>query len=84
MDETSTSNNLHQYTRAAGHPKLVNELSTRYSAHLREKIDPFENVVSFIISSRHLNVANYNNLGNNSGRKSSIIPSTTNTNRRKR
>lgn len=57
MDETSTSNNLHQYTRTAGHPKLVNELSTRYSAHLREKIDPFENVAITVGASQALYLA---------------------------
>jgi kynurenine--oxoglutarate transaminase/cysteine-S-conjugate beta-lyase/glutamine--phenylpyruvate transaminase len=37
-------NSPHQYTRTAGHPKLVKELAGRYGKHLKRKIDPMGEV----------------------------------------
>ena len=44
----------HQYTRPAGHPKLVQQLARRYSAHLRKEIDPFSEVAVTVGASQAL------------------------------
>ena len=44
----------HQYTRPAGHPKLVKQLARRYSAHLRKEIDPMSEVAVTVGASQAL------------------------------
>eukprot|EP00554_Chaetoceros_debilis_P006627 CAMPEP_0194078658 /NCGR_PEP_ID=MMETSP0149-20130528/5001_1 /TAXON_ID=122233 /ORGANISM="Chaetoceros debilis, Strain MM31A-1" /LENGTH=562 /DNA_ID=CAMNT_0038759961 /DNA_START=98 /DNA_END=1783 /DNA_ORIENTATION=+ len=50
-------NSPHQYTRTAGHPKLVKELAGRYSRHLGREIDPFGEVAITIGASQALYLA---------------------------
>mmetsp|Transcript_27122 Transcript_27122/g.40789 ORF Transcript_27122/g.40789 Transcript_27122/m.40789 type:complete len:604 (+) Transcript_27122:628-2439(+) len=52
-----THNSPHQYTRTAGHPKLVNELAGRYSKHLRREIDPMAEVSVTVGASQALYLA---------------------------
>lgn len=44
----------HQYTRPAGHPKLVQQLADRYSKHLRQEIDPMSEVAVTVGASQAL------------------------------
>lgn len=44
----------HQYTRPAGHPKLVQQLARRYSMHLNKKLDPMANVAVTVGASQAL------------------------------
>lgn len=44
----------HQYTRTAGHPKLVKQLARRYSTHLRREVDPMNEVSVTIGASQAL------------------------------
>lgn len=50
-------NSPHQYTRTAGHPKLVKELAGRYSKHLRREIDPMGEVSVTVGASQALYLA---------------------------
>jgi Aspartate/tyrosine/aromatic aminotransferase len=50
-------NSPHQYTRTAGHPKLVQELAGRYSRHLHREIDPFGQVAVTVGASQALYLA---------------------------
>jgi DNA-binding transcriptional MocR family regulator len=50
-------NSPHQYTRTAGHPKLVKELAGRYSRHMNRKIDPFAEVSVTVGASQALYLA---------------------------
>jgi kynurenine--oxoglutarate transaminase/cysteine-S-conjugate beta-lyase/glutamine--phenylpyruvate transaminase len=45
---------IHQYTRPAGHPHLVQQLARRYSLHLRRAIDGFQNVAVTVGASQAL------------------------------
>lgn len=45
---------IHQYTRPAGHPHLVQQLARRYSLHLRREIDGFQNVAVTVGASQAL------------------------------
>jgi len=45
---------IHQYTRTAGHPLLVEELSRRYSRHLERNIDGSKNVAITVGASQAL------------------------------
>ena len=45
---------VHQYTRPAGHPPLVEVLSKRYSSHLHRKIDPLKEVAITVGASQAL------------------------------
>jgi kynurenine--oxoglutarate transaminase/cysteine-S-conjugate beta-lyase/glutamine--phenylpyruvate transaminase len=47
-------NSPHQYTRTAGHPKLVKELAGRYSKHLKRDVDPLAEVAITIGASQAL------------------------------
>lgn len=38
------SSGFHQYTRTAGHPRLVQLLAKRYSQHFGREVDPFSQV----------------------------------------
>lgn len=44
----------HQYTRTAGHPRLVKQLARRYSQHLRQPIDPWNEVAVTVGASQAL------------------------------
>ena len=50
-------NSPHQYTRTAGHPKLVKELAGRYSRHLNREVDPFGEVSVTVGASQALYLA---------------------------
>jgi kynurenine--oxoglutarate transaminase/cysteine-S-conjugate beta-lyase/glutamine--phenylpyruvate transaminase len=50
-------NSPHQYTRTAGHPKLVQELAGRYSRHLNRDVDPFGQVAVTVGASQALFLA---------------------------
>lgn len=52
-----TNNSPHQYTRTAGHPKLVKELAGRYSKHMGREIDPMGEVAVTIGASQALYMA---------------------------
>jgi len=54
---TEDTSYQHQYTRTQGHPKLVNELSTRYSIHLHRHIDPMNDVAITVGASQALYLA---------------------------
>ena len=47
----------HQYTRTAGHPKLVKQLANRYSVHLKRDIDPMAEVAVTIGASQALYIS---------------------------
>ncbi len=42
--QKALSNGFHQYTRTAGHPRLVQLLAKRYSKHFGREVDPFSQV----------------------------------------
>ena len=44
----------HQYTRPAGHPNLVKQLAHRYSIHMRQDIDPMNEVAVTVGASQAL------------------------------
>jgi hypothetical protein len=44
----------HQYTRTAGHPKLVKQLASRYSVHLNRDLDPMGEVAVTVGASQAL------------------------------
>ena len=50
-------NSPHQYTRPAGHPKLVNELAGRYSKHLNRVVDGMNEVAITVGASQALYLA---------------------------
>lgn len=50
-------NSPHQYTRTAGHPKLVKELAGRYSKHLKRDIDAMGEVAITVGASQALYLA---------------------------
>mmetsp|Transcript_25731 Transcript_25731/g.29859 ORF Transcript_25731/g.29859 Transcript_25731/m.29859 type:complete len:600 (-) Transcript_25731:1282-3081(-) len=50
-------NSPHQYTRTAGHPRLVKELTGRYSKHLKRNIDPMQEVAVTVGASQALYLA---------------------------
>ncbi len=50
-------NSPHQYTRTAGHPKLVKELAGRYGRHLNREVDPFAEVSVTVGASQALYLA---------------------------
>ena len=50
-------NSPHQYTRTAGHPKLVKELAGRYSKHLKRDVDPMGEVAITVGASQALYLA---------------------------
>ncbi len=50
-------NSPHQYTRPAGHPKLVKELAGRYSKHLGRGVDAMEEVAVTVGASQALYLA---------------------------
>lgn len=54
MESTTIHTNPHQYTRTAGHPKLVKELSKRYSVHLQRNINSYDNIAVTIGASQAL------------------------------
>lgn len=50
------SSGFHQYTRTAGHPRLVQLLAKRYSKHFGKEVDPFAQVcllMSFVVVARN-------------------------------
>lgn len=47
-------NSPHQYTRPAGHPKLVKELAKRYSLHMSRNIQPMTEVAVTVGASQAL------------------------------
>jgi kynurenine---oxoglutarate transaminase / cysteine-S-conjugate beta-lyase / glutamine---phenylpyruvate transaminase len=49
-----TAKSPHQYTRPAGHPDLVRQLSNRYSIHLKRNIDPMTEVAVTVGASQAL------------------------------
>ena len=42
--QKALSEGFHQYTRTAGHPRLVQLLAKRYSKHFGREVDPFSQV----------------------------------------
>lgn len=42
--QKALSDGFHQYTRTAGHPRLVQLLAKRYSKHFGREVDPFSQV----------------------------------------
>mmetsp|Transcript_32027 Transcript_32027/g.48703 ORF Transcript_32027/g.48703 Transcript_32027/m.48703 type:complete len:514 (+) Transcript_32027:176-1717(+) len=52
--EATKSPEIHQYTRPAGHPKLVKELAKRYSIHLDRDVDPINEVAVTVGASQAL------------------------------
>lgn len=48
------SDGVHQYTRPAGHPSLVEVLAKRYSTHLGQKVDPLSEVAVTVGASQAL------------------------------
>ena len=50
-------NSPHQYTRTAGHPRLVKELAGRYSKHLKREVDPMGEVGVTVGASQALYLA---------------------------
>lgn len=44
----------HQYTRPAGHPQLVDLIASRYSNHLKTKVNPFTEVAITVGASQAL------------------------------
>lgn len=42
--QKALSEGFHQYTRTAGHPRLVQLLAKRYSKHFGREVDPFAQV----------------------------------------
>mmetsp|Transcript_7829 Transcript_7829/g.11981 ORF Transcript_7829/g.11981 Transcript_7829/m.11981 type:complete len:518 (-) Transcript_7829:2363-3916(-) len=52
--EATKSAQIHQYTRPAGHPKLVKELAKRYSIHLDRDVDPMSEVAVTVGASQAL------------------------------
>jgi len=54
MESTNMHSNPHQYTRTAGHPKLVKELAKRYSIHLKRDIDCYNDVAVTVGASQAL------------------------------
>lgn len=52
--EATKSSQIHQYTRPAGHPKLVKELAKRYSLHLDRDVDPMNEVAVTVGASQAL------------------------------
>ncbi len=53
----TASTAVHQYTRPAGHPPLVELLAERYSRHLNRQIDPFNEVAVTVGASQALYLA---------------------------
>jgi len=49
-----TANSPHQYTRPAGHPKLVHQLAQRYSIHMSRDIEPMTEVAVTVGASQAL------------------------------
>jgi DNA-binding transcriptional MocR family regulator len=47
----------HQYTRTAGHPNLVNQLSKRYSFHLNRNVDAMSEVAVTVGASQALYIS---------------------------
>lgn len=47
-------NSPHQYTRPAGHPKLVQQLAKRYSTHMSREIEPMTEVAVTVGASQAL------------------------------
>ena len=47
----------HQYTRTAGHVRLVKMLAKRYSAHLKRKVDPMNEVAVTVGASQALYIS---------------------------
>lgn len=47
--QKALSDGFHQYTRTAGHPRLVQLLAKRYSKHFSQEVDPFSEVSRFEI-----------------------------------
>lgn len=50
-------NSPHQYTRTAGHPRLVKELAGRYSKHFKRTVDPMGEVAITVGASQALYLA---------------------------
>ena len=59
VDEARNALNegVHQYTRPAGHPPLVEVLAKRYSTHLGQKVDPLAEVAVTVGASQALYLA---------------------------
>jgi kynurenine--oxoglutarate transaminase/cysteine-S-conjugate beta-lyase/glutamine--phenylpyruvate transaminase len=53
----TAQNSPHQYTRPAGHPKLVKELAGRYSKHLKKNVDAMNEVAITVGASQALYLA---------------------------
>jgi len=53
----TAQNSPHQYTRPAGHPKLVKELAGRYSKHLKKTVDAMNEVAITVGASQALYLA---------------------------
>jgi kynurenine---oxoglutarate transaminase / cysteine-S-conjugate beta-lyase / glutamine---phenylpyruvate transaminase len=51
---SSTSTSIHQYTRPAGHPNLVQQLARRYSLHFDRPVDPMTEVAVTVGASQAL------------------------------
>ncbi|CAN0251991.1 unnamed protein product, partial [Ectocarpus fasciculatus] len=55
--QKALSEGFHQYTRTAGHPRLVQLLAKRYSRHFGREVDPFSQVAITIGASQALYVS---------------------------
>ncbi|CAM9247305.1 unnamed protein product, partial [Hapterophycus canaliculatus] len=55
--QKALSQGFHQYTRTAGHPRLVQLLAKRYSKHFGRDVDPFSQVAITIGASQALYVS---------------------------
>ncbi|CBN74154.1 Kynurenine/Oxoglutarate Transaminase [Ectocarpus siliculosus] len=55
--QKALSEGFHQYTRTAGHPRLVQLLAKRYSKHFGREVDPFSQVAITIGASQALYVS---------------------------
>ncbi|CAM9251166.1 unnamed protein product [Scytosiphon promiscuus] len=55
--QKALSQGFHQYTRTAGHPRLVQLLAKRYSKHFGKDVDPFSQVAITIGASQALYVS---------------------------